>query len=156
AAFLALGVPASAQSINTIPNWNGTSFISSWGIPNTATYGQTITATAAQNQLTGFTFELAQQSGTPPNYQAFVYQWDSVNQPIVGPALFTSAPSVAPTTANANTYAAVSFNTGTIQLTPGQQYVLLFTTSSQVNGAGSSYRYGALTNNTTYAGGNFV
>src|SRR5215470_9122970 len=107
AAFLALSVPASAQNINTIPNWNGTSFISSWGSTNTATYGQTITATAGMNKLTSFTFELAQQAGTPPNYQAFVYAWDGTK--ITGPALFAGPGSVAPTTANATTYVPVTF-----------------------------------------------
>src|SRR5262249_14373756 len=142
--------------IDTIAQWNGTSFISSWGVTNTATYGQTITATNLNSKLNSFTFELSQTSGTPPNYQAFVYQWDPVNRHIVGPPLFTSAPLVAPTTANANTYTPVTINTGGIQLTPGQQYVLFFTTSSQTNGAGAAYRYGALTNDTTYAGGKFV
>jgi hypothetical protein len=70
--------------------------------------------------------------------------------------MFTSAPLVAPTTANGNTYAAVTVNTGNLALQSGQQYVLFFTTSSQANGAGSTYRYGSLTNNTTYAGGQFV
>jgi len=60
-AFLALSVPASAQIIDTTPQWNGTSFISSWGIPNTATYGQTITPTAGQTRLSSFTFQLNQQ-----------------------------------------------------------------------------------------------
>src|SRR5262249_24455430 len=127
AAVMALGsAPALAQNIDTISSWNGTSFISSWGIPNTPTYGQTITANGVQNKLTSFTFELAQQAGTPPNYQAFVYQWDAANQRITGSALFTSAPLVAPTTANANTYVPVKVNTGTLNLTPGQQYVLFF------------------------------
>src|SRR5262249_18569264 len=110
AALIALGAPAYAQSIDTTTSWNGTSFISSRGIPNTATYGQTIPATNSQNHLTSFTFNLAQQSGTPPNYQAFVYQWDSATNRIVGPALFTSGPLVAPTTATANTYVPVTIN----------------------------------------------
>ena len=155
-ATTAFGSSAMAQNIDTVPSWNGTSFISNWGVTNTATYGQTITATNLNSKLNSFTFELAQESGTPPNYQAFVYQWDPVNRRIVGPALFTSVASVAPTTPNPNTYAPVTFNTGGIQLTAGQQYVLFFTTSSQTNGAGGQYRYGALTNNTTYPGGQFV
>ena len=57
-AFLALSVPASAQIIDTTPQWNGTQFISSWGVPNTATYGQTITSTATQTRLSSFTFQL--------------------------------------------------------------------------------------------------
>jgi hypothetical protein len=30
-------------SFNTVPSWDGSSFISEWGIPETATYGQTFT-----------------------------------------------------------------------------------------------------------------
>jgi hypothetical protein len=65
-AFLALGTSANAQNIDTLSQWNGTTFISSWGVPNTATYGQTFTPTNNQTRLSGFTFELAQQSGTAP------------------------------------------------------------------------------------------
>jgi uncharacterized protein with beta-barrel porin domain len=155
AALLALSVPASAQTINTVPQWNGTSFISSWGVPNTATYGQTFTPNSAQTTLSGFTMYLNQSSGTAPNYQAFVYAWDSVNSRISGPALFTSAPLVAPTT-GVGVFAPVAINTGSVTLTPGQQYVLFLTTSSQVNGANGVYRYGALTNNTAIPNGQFV
>jgi uncharacterized protein with beta-barrel porin domain len=155
-AAVGLGSPAVAQNIDTISQWNGTSFISSWGATNTATYGQTITATNLQSKLTSFTFELT-QSGPPPNYQAFVYQWDPTNRHITGPALFTSGPLVAPTTPNINTYVPVTINTGAVQLVAGQQYVLFFTTSSQTNPiTGSAYRYGALTNDTAYGGGRFV
>src|SRR5688572_24853922 len=77
AALLALSLPANAQNINTIPVWDGITFISSWGVPNTATYGQTITPTAGQQRLSSFTFQLNQSSGTAPQYQAFVYQWDA-------------------------------------------------------------------------------
>jgi hypothetical protein len=49
-----------------------------------------------------------------------------------------------------------TINTGGVRLTPGTQYVLFFTTSSVVQGGSSSYRYGALTNNTAVPGGQFV
>jgi hypothetical protein len=151
-AFLALSVPASAQIIDTTPRWNGTSFISSWGIPNTATYGQTITPTAGQTRLSSFTFQLNRTSGTAPQYQAFVYQWDPTNQRIIGPALFGSSVFTAPGAG----FSPVTINTGNVALTPGQQYVLFLTTSTIVGQPNSSYRYGALTNNTTYTGGQFV
>src|SRR5690348_792056 len=116
-ATMAFTSSAVAQNIDTTPQWNGASFISQWGVPNTATYGQTITATNLNSKLNSFTFQLAQEAGTPPAYQAFVYQWDPVNRHTVGSALFTSAPLVAPATPNANTYAPVTINTGGIQLT---------------------------------------
>jgi len=84
AALLALSVPASAQTIDTIPLWNGTSFISSWGAPNTSTYGQTFTPTGVQQtRLNSFTMELSQGGGTAPQYQAFVdaYGFDLITWP---------------------------------------------------------------------------
>jgi uncharacterized protein with beta-barrel porin domain len=152
AAFF-VGTPAGAQVIDTTGSWNGSTFISSWGVPNTATYGQTITATAAQGRLFDFTFYLAQQSGTPPQYQAFVYQWDAASSRITGPALYSSAVMTAP---GGTSYAPVTFNAGGVQLTPGQQYVLMLTTSSVTPNPNATYRWGALTNNTIYAGGHFV
>jgi uncharacterized protein with beta-barrel porin domain len=153
AALLALSVPAMADNIDTTPQWDGSNFISSWGVTNTATYGQTITPTTGQRILTGFTFELARTSGTASQYQAFVYQWDSANNRITGTALFSSAVFTAPA---ATTFTAVTINTGSIVLTPGQQYVLFLSTSNQQPQASASYKYGSLTNNTTYAGGQFV
>jgi uncharacterized protein with beta-barrel porin domain len=152
AALLALGVPASAQSINTTPQWDGAAGISGWGAPNTATYGQTITPTAGQTRLSGFTFELSQSGGTPSQYQAFVYQWDSVNNRITGSSLFTSGVVTAPAGA---AFTPVTFNTGNVALTAGQQYVLFLSTSNQQPQANGTYKWGS-TINTAYAGGQFV
>ncbi|MGL9617742.1 autotransporter outer membrane beta-barrel domain-containing protein [Bradyrhizobium sp. U531] len=153
AALLALGTSAQAQNIDTTPQWNGTTFISSWGVPNTATYGQTITPTNNQTRLSGFTFYLSQTSGTAPQYQAFIYAWDTGNQRTTGSALFSSSVFTAPSSA---TYTPVSINTGSVALSPGQQYVLFLTTSTVTGQPNSSYKYGALTNNTAYTGGQFV
>ena len=151
-ALLALSVPARAQIIDTTPQWNGTQFISSWGVPNTATYGQTITPTATQTRLSSFTFQLFQSSGTAPQYQAFVYQWDPTNQRITGSALFGSSVFTAPSGA---AFTPVTINTGGVVLTPGQQYVLFLTTSTITGQANAAYRYGSV-GNTAYTGGQFV
>lgn len=151
AALLALSVPAAAQTIDTIPQWNGTSFISSWGAPNTSTYGQTFTPGSQQSRLSSFTMELFQGGGTAPQYQAFVYQF--ANNRITGPALFTSGVFTAPTGA---AYTPVTINTGSVVLTPGQQYVVFLTLSTQPAQAPSNYRYGALTTNAAIPNGQFV
>jgi uncharacterized protein with beta-barrel porin domain len=155
AALLALSVPASAQNIDTTPSWNGTSSIDPWGTNagTTPTYGQTITATATQDRLTGFTFEVARESGTAPQFQAFVYQFNSTTKLIVGPALYTSGTITAPA---GTTFSAVTINTGSIALTSGLQYVLFLTTTNLTGQAAASYKYGQLTNATTYVGGQFV
>lgn len=152
-ASLALVSNATAENIDTTPFWNGSSFISTWGTPNTATYGQTITPTATQTRLSGFTFYLSQSGGTAPQYQAFVYQWDAANQRITGPAIYTSGVLMAP---SGSAYTPVIINTGGVALSAGQQYVLFLTTSTVGGQPSGSYRYGALTNNTAYAGGQFV
>lgn len=155
AALLALSVPASAQNIDTLPQWNGTSFISSWGAPNTSTYGQTFTPTGGQqSRLTSFTVEVAQGGGTAPQYQAFVYQF--TNNRIAGPALFTSGVFTAPTTGGPTTFAPITINTGSVALTPGQQYVVFLTLSTQAAQPASNYRWGALTSNTAIPNGQFV
>jgi uncharacterized protein with beta-barrel porin domain len=152
-ALLALSVPASAQNIDTHPQWNGTQFIFPWGITDTATYGQTFIPTAQQTRLAGFTVELWQTSGTPVPYTAHVYAWDSVNNRITGPSLFASGPFVAPAGA---VFTPVSINTGSVALTPGQQYVLFLTTSGQQAGQPTgNYRWGSVTN-TAIPTGRFV
>jgi uncharacterized protein with beta-barrel porin domain len=152
-AFLALSASANAQGIiNTIPLWDGTQSIQSWGVTNTATYGQTITPTVGQTRLSSFTFQLAQTGGTAPQYQAFVYQWDATNQRITGSALFSSSVFTAPAGA---AFTPVTINTGSVVLTPGQQYVLFLSTSNQQPQANGTYKYGSLAN-TAYTGGQFV
>lgn len=153
AAFLALATSANAQNIDTLSQWNGTSFISTWGVPNTATYGQTFTPTASQSRLSGFTFQLNQQSGSAPQYQAFVYAFDPGTQRITGSALFSSGIMTAPSGA---TFQQVSINTGSVVLSPGQQYVLFLTTSTITGQANGGYRWGSLTNNTAIPNGQFV
>jgi uncharacterized protein with beta-barrel porin domain len=145
--------PAAAQNINTTTSWNGSDGINAWGVPDTATYGQTITATGSADVLHGFTFYLSNEgSSTPPQFQAFVYAWNSVTQSITGSALYTSAVLTAPTSSG---YTAVAINTGSVSLTPGKQYVLFFTTSTQSNTGSSYYQYG-LVSAGPYAGGQFV
>lgn len=153
AALVALSVPASAQVIDTLPLWNGSTFISSYGVTNTATYGQTFTPNAAQTKLSGFTFEIGFASA-PITSQAYVYQWDSVNNRIVGPALFTSGLINVATGAS---YSAVTVNTGSLALTAGQQYVVFMSTSGLQGGQPfSSSRWGAVTTNTAIPNGQFV
>ena len=154
AALLALSVPASAQNINTIASWDGTTSINPWGISsNTPTYGETITPVAGQTRLTSFTFELSQQSGTAPQYQAYVYQYNSATRLITGPALFTSGVFTAPSGAP---FTAVTINTGSLALAVGQQYVLFFSTSNLTGQVAASYKWGQVSNTTAYAGGQFV
>jgi len=152
-ALAAAAGPALAQNIDTTSQWNGTSFISSWGYPNTSTYGQTFTPTGTQFSLNNFTFYLSQSSGAAPQYQAFVYEWNGATSRITGNALYASGVLTAPSGA---TYNAVTINTGAVSLTPGKTYVLFLTLSTQGVQASGAYRYGSLSNNTAIQNGQFV
>ncbi|MDB5601590.1 MAG: autotransporter outer rane beta-barrel protein [Xanthobacteraceae bacterium] len=151
-AVLLISVPASAQTIDTTTTWNGTQSISPWGATDTATYGQTITATATRSALHGFTFELHQTTAPAAQFQAFVYHWNTGTSRIDGPALYTSGVMVAPSGAG---FTPVSIATGTVALTPGQQYVLFLTTSTVVQADGPRYQFGAVPG-ASYTGGQFV
>jgi hypothetical protein len=142
-------VSAQAQ-INTIPSWDGSNFISSFGVTNTATYGQTITVAAGASQLNSFSFEIGYCSASVA-LRGSVYAWDGTKA--TGSSLFTSA--VRTVTAG-DTYTLVTFNTGGITL-PAGTYVLFGSTSQdQADAPGSACRWGSVGNNTAYAGGQFV
>lgn len=151
ALLIALSSPVSAQTINTTTAWDGSSSISAWNSDVTETIGQTIGPTSSQTRLSSFTFELSQIGGTTPmQYQAFVYQWNSGNKTLMGPALFTSGVLTAPT---GIAYTPVTINTGSLALTAGLQYMLFFTTTSVSQVSNAQYQVGKTSGNSYIAGG---
>lgn len=149
---LALTSVAQADtSISTLAGWDSSSSVQNWGIPNTATYGQTITAPATDNVLTGFTFELNVPAGVP--YTADVYAWDGSKA--TGTALYQSAPQT--TAGPSSAFVPTTINTGGVALTSGQQYVLFLTTSG-VQGALANVggSWGQTQSQDIYGGGSFV
>ncbi len=143
-------VPPNTANIDTTGSWNGTYSVTNWGVPNTATYGQTITATVLQNNLQNFTFYLQNYGSNTSQYQAFVYQWNGSQ--ITGSALYSSGTLTAP---GSGGFQAVTINTGGTVLTAGQQYVVFLTTSTIGSQPSSNYAWG-LVGDTAYKGGNFV
>jgi hypothetical protein len=144
-------VPAFAQlNIDTISSWNGTSFISSFGVPNTATYGQTITVPAGGTVLNGYSVEIGQCSASV-TFRGSVYAWNGTMA--TGAALFSSSTQSVPADAS---YHLVSFNTGSLNLPAGQYVLFASTSADQGSAPPSACRWGALPNDTTYTGGNFV
>jgi hypothetical protein len=142
------GTPLSAQTINTIGGWNGTTYISTFGIPNTQTYGQLVTVPNTAGPLESFSFEL-----NVPSTLAFrgeVYAWDGSKA--TGPSLFESPV----TSTSGSGFQKITFNTGGLSLTPGNVYVLFATSSLDNAGHSGSGTWGSLTNNTAYPGGQFV
>jgi uncharacterized protein with beta-barrel porin domain len=151
AALIALASPAAAQTIDTTPSWNGTSSIFPWDTTNTESFGQTIFTTSSQTKLSSFTFEVSHSTGSDPmQYQAFVYQFNNANNTITGPALFSSAVLTAPTS---GAFTAVTINTGSLALTAGVQYILLFTTTSVSQVSNAEYALGKATGNPYPNGG---
>jgi hypothetical protein len=143
-ASILLSTLAPATVIDTISTWNGTSSVFSFGYPDTATYGQTITAPAA-NVLNSFTFMMDVPAAT--TFAAYVYAWDGSKA--TGSQLFGSGPL---NTTGAAGFETMTFNTGGLALTTGQQYVLFASVSGQV-GSGQG-QFGATGDD--YAGGLFV
>jgi hypothetical protein len=141
----------SAQSLDTIQVWNGTTFISSFGVPNTATYGQTITVLPGAGALTSFDFEIGNCTAAV-DFRAQVFAWDAGNQRATGASLFQSGVITVP--ANPGVFQLVTINTGALALAPGQ-YVLMASTS-QDQTINNACRWGSVGNNTAYAGGQFV
>ncbi|MEO8653376.1 MAG: IPTL-CTERM sorting domain-containing protein [Ramlibacter sp.] len=135
--------------VDTNPSWDGSSGISPFGNPNTATYGQIVTVPAGESSLTGFSFQI-NDGGTAFPLRGEVYAWDSVNSRATGAALYESPVT---STAGVNGFRALSF-TPSIAVAAGQQYVI-FATVSRDPAVGTS-TWGLLANNTAYPGGQMV
>jgi hypothetical protein len=139
-------------TIDTTLYWDRVEYISSFGMPNTATYGQTISMTEGSATLTQFSFFMAV---TPTAvFRGFVFGWDGTNSRATGTPLFESAPMS--TTQGVN-FGEVVFNIPNgIALNAGQQYVLFASTSKDPAQPNSAGRWGAVVTNTVYSGGQFV
>jgi outer membrane autotransporter protein len=140
--------PAAAQNIDTTGSAVGD--IQPWGVPDTATYGQTIVPTSGQTDLKSFTFFVQQLSGGSVQFKAYVYQWTGTN--ITGPALFASAEMASPTGAG---LLPVTINTGNVHLTPGLTYALFLTTSGVTNLTSGLYRW-RLATQSAYPAGTYI
>lgn len=132
--------------ISTFGNEDPTT-VDPFGVPDTATYGQVITADATHTTLDGFAFEMDLPSTVA--FRGEVYAWDGTKA--TGGALFESAPV---STSGAGLQV-VTFNTGGITLTPGQEYVLFASTSKDQAGH-SGVGGWQFFNSNVYSGGEFV
>jgi hypothetical protein len=150
AMLVALAGSAQAQGpIDTFPAWNGTTFISSFGVVDTATYGQTITVSAGASPLTRFAFQVGNCSATVV-FRGEIYAWNGTNA--TGPSLYESAPVTVP---NSAAFQLVSFATGPINLAPGTYILFASTSKDQAGAPASSCRWGSVGNNTAYPTGQF-
>jgi hypothetical protein len=143
--------PSSAGFISTFEQ---TGSISSWGTNRTPTYGQTFTATSTFSTLTAMTFSVS--GGTPQSYAAHVFAWNPLTFTATGTALFSSPFQTIPNAAT-NTFDKYTVNTGTLSLTPGQQYVAMFSTIGvPLDFPSPTARAWGRVSDGTYTGGTFV
>jgi hypothetical protein len=140
-------------TIDTNPTWDGTQFINSFGVTDTATYGQIIVPPIGQTGLAGFSFQIGFATAAI-QFQPEVYAWDAVNRHAVGAALWEGAPVTLPA---GNGYTRFTFTIpGGVSVTPGTPYVIFVSTSRLQTGApASASRFGAVANS-AYPDGQFV
>lgn len=125
---------AAAQNIDTTAAASAS--FGPFGVPDTATYGQTITIPAGMTQLTSFGFKMQNVPSTVV-FRGEVYLWDDANNRATGPALYESA--VRSTTGA--TPQLITFSPpGGVTVVPGQKYVIFATTSrDQAGASGQGY-----------------
>jgi len=147
--LLSTGSLFAQSDVNTIPSWNGTDYISSFGVPNTATYGQTITVGVNAGSLNSFAFQIGNCSADV-SLRASIYAWNGTMA--TGSSLWQS--SLTSISAGSG-FQLVTFNTGGLMLSPGS-YVLFASTSQDQSGApNSGCQFGGISPQ-VYSGGNFV
>jgi hypothetical protein len=136
----ALTTPAVAHAestVDTLAGWDGTGEIPFFTPIGLTQIGQTVTVPAGESTLSGFTFQLAEVDDPATLvFRPAVYEWDGHSP--VAPALWQGGPTSLQrgggspgldcSTPAACVYEAVTFDTGDIPVTPGQQLVLVLTT----------------------------
>jgi hypothetical protein len=132
-----------------VASWDGSSFISSFGIPNTQTYGQTVTVPVGLPVLQSFSFEL--QLPTTLGFRGEVYAWNGTRA--AGPNLFESGVT---STSDGGVFQLITLNTGGIALVPGSVYVLFASSSKDNSGHSGGGICGVTQFEDTYAGGTTV
>lgn len=152
--LLLLGSVGQVQAItriDTVSTWDESNFISSFGLTNTATYGQVITVPITDTVLQDFSFHINLTDACA--FKGYVYAWDGTKA--TGPALYESA---ATATLGSGGFEKIEFRTGGIALTAGAQYVLFASASKTVCPPSASPwgRWGAVSSDTVYGGGKFV
>jgi len=106
----------------------------SWGAGSsyTLTYGQTFTTpndlTALNLSAVRFKLEYPSTTGSSFNFEAYVYEWDSVNEIVTGPRL--NSPSVPPPgIAPGTLLTTFEIATAGVLLTPGLEYMVFLSTA---------------------------
>jgi hypothetical protein len=145
-------VMAGTTIFDTTPSWDGSTFVSPFGNPNTSTYGETFIA-PTDNVLQSYTFFMESSPGTVASMKGYVFAWSGSlfggngPQGAVGPALYASPTSIV-LTADGN-FDAVTVTTGGTALTAGSNYVMLLTISNPSDFAATTgtFNWGLISSN---------
>nr|WP_315253034.1 PEP-CTERM sorting domain-containing protein [uncultured Duganella sp.] len=144
-----LALTGAAYADTTITNstpWDGSTSISPWGVPDTATYGQTFTTGGVDTVLNSFSFYLRSVNVT---YKAYVAEWDGSKASSI-----VWASDVESANFGGSGFQQVDTNTGNLQLKADTQYVAFFSTSGLQSGFGGTSSWGYTGD--TISGGNLV
>ncbi len=138
-----------ATSISTAPLGEDIYY---FGEPDTATYGQTITAPAVDNVLESFSFWLDDEIDSDyVDFGAYVMEWDGSKA--AGSVLWSSAGMSTTNNGGLDGFEKFTFDTGGLSLTSGAHYVLFLNASNyfdQLNGSATMAG-----GSTPYDGGDF-
>lgn len=164
--------------IETVSAWDRSSFVVSFGEPNTTTYGQSFIAPNEDNFLTSFVFFLdvddksdtttfvpsedsvtfnstyfLDESDNSENTTFAVYVAEFNGSTLIGPILFESGPL---STTLSPGFEKFAVSTGGVELVSGNQYVAFFSASDFLNGVPTTNSAAALLTDEVYSGGRFV
>src|ERR1017187_10864473 len=92
----------------TMPPWDGETCAQSFGVPNTATYGQTIRIAPDSAVISSFGFEIGNCNATV-TFRGEIYAWDGAKA--TGPSLFESPIT---TQGSSGTFQLVTFKIGAL------------------------------------------
>jgi hypothetical protein len=145
-----LAIATACQAGVIVVGAGSDSDVSLWGVPDTATYGQTVTAPMT-GTLSAFQFYL-NATGTPITYAAYVYAWDQAASQATGSALWTSGEQ----DYRSNSDDTPVGYTPNAPVVAGGMYVMLFTTSGLQSGASGSTISWKFNSAASYTGGDFV
>lgn len=153
---LALAGAVHAETlIDTTPSWDGSNYIWPFGDrPNTPTYGQVVTVPITDPVLAEFSFYMRLSPTSPEDstFRGYVAQFDAGANSITGPLLYTSSLR---TVSDRVDFTRVTFDTGGLSLSPGQQYVLFASVLGEMDSVADSSYWG-LTDPGAYAGGELI
>ena len=152
-ASLPAGSAWADTTIETISTWNGGSTIAPVGEGTFETWGQTFTVPATDTVLSSFTMFVNDQIPFRPDFVEFAMYIMDWNVDRATGAILYQSPMVA--TSNQQSLEQFVFNTGGVPLTPGEDYIAIFSQSDFVDGSQGQGMVGSQFDMDAYPGHSF-